>query len=72
MKNSNPSQCQRVIKHLSDGQWHSVMEFQAMNIPRYSARICELRKKGFNLEKRPIPGKNYEEWRNEDLAKLVS
>ena len=63
MKNSNPTQCQRILQRLEDGEWHSVTEFLQMYIPRYSARLLELKKNGYKFEKRKMPGKTYEEWR---------
>lgn len=63
MKNSKPSQNKRILQRLSDGKWHSILEFIRMCIPRYSARIHELKKQGYNLDKRSIKGKSYEAWR---------
>lgn len=55
------SQKEKIIRLLSDHDWHSVVELHEI-CWRYGARICDLKKEGYVLDKRK-GFKNLEEWR---------
>ena len=46
------SQQTKILNLLSDNQFHCSSEFYAMYIADPRTRICELKKKGYNLESR--------------------
>lgn len=52
------SQTQRILNYLSDGQPHTVAEIhQACGYSRLNSRVADLRKRGFAIYCRSIPGK---------------
>lgn len=63
MQYTKPTQCDQILKILNDQKWHCVTEFLNNYIPRYSARLYELQKRGYRLEKKRVHGKSYETWR---------
>ena len=69
-EHKDPTQCERILEVLADGEWHTAFMFLSMGIPRYGARIWELKERGFQLEKRTRSRKHgnarrrtYDQWR---------
>ena len=57
-----PSQKDRILDLLSDGQWHDTVELHAI-CWRYGARLWDLRQAGYSLDKRQTANPHIEEWR---------
>lgn len=61
MLEERPTQCERILAILSDGEWHSGEEFLAARISRFHARFVELKRSrkyrhlmaGKTIESRP-------------------
>jgi Helix-turn-helix domain len=51
------SQRQLVLHLLSDGDWHSSIEFVAEGVLRAAARVFELRCEGFAIDSRRVEGR---------------
>lgn len=73
-KHSRPTQCSRLIRYMQDcGSITQMEAIQELGIMRLASRISELRKNGYEIEKRMIKGKNrYGEsvsWASYSLAK---
>lgn len=72
--NKRPTQCARIIQYLQDFKSITQMEaIQQLGIMRLASRISELKKSGYDIEKKMIKGKNrYGEpvsWASYSLAK---
>jgi hypothetical protein len=52
--NARPTQCGSVLALLEDGCWHSTIEFVELGVLRVSARVHELRRRGFVIEVRRV------------------
>lgn len=50
-------QRERVLEVLSDLQWHPYMDLAAVGGVRYSARLLELKRLGYEIETRTVLGK---------------
>ncbi len=64
----NKSQVQRIEDALADGKWHCTSQFYADFMADPRARMIDLKKRGYDLEKRPCKSHNYhdgptKEWR---------
>lgn len=58
-KHSRPTQCSRLIRYMQDcGSITQMEAIQELGIMRLASRISELRKNGYEIEKRMIKGKN--------------
>jgi hypothetical protein len=57
-----PTQKERILALLSDGQWHDTIELHAI-CWRYGARLWDLRRDGYAFEKRRTADPRIEEWR---------
>ncbi len=57
-----PTQKDRILDLLADGQWHDTVELHAI-CWRYGARLWELRRAGYVFEKRRTADPRIEEWR---------
>lgn len=73
-KHSRPTQCSRLIRYMQDcGSITQMEAIQELGIMRLASRISELRKNGYEIEKRMVKGKNrYGEsvsWASYSLAK---
>ncbi len=73
-KHSRPTQCARLVRYLQD--FNSITQMEAISelgIMRLASRISELKKNGYEIEKRMVKGKNrYGEsvsWASYSLAK---
>ena len=72
--NKRPTQCARLVRYMQDFKSITQMEaIQELVIMRLASRISELRKNGYEIEKRMVKGKNrYGEsvsWASYSLAK---
>ncbi len=72
--NKRPTQCARLVRYMQDFKSITQMEaIQELGIMRLASRISELRKNGYEIEKRMVKGKNrYGEsvsWASYSLAK---
>lgn len=72
--NKRPTQCSRLIRYMQDcGSITQMEAIQELGIMRLASRISELRKNGYDIEKRMVKGKNrYGEsvsWASYSLAK---
>lgn len=57
--NKRPTQCDRLIRYMKDcGSITQMDAIQQLGIMRLASRISELRKSGYDIEKRMIKGKN--------------
>lgn len=54
------SHAQALLELLLDGRWHGMREVQNAGGWRYSARICEMRKAGYEIETRNVFGDVFE------------
>lgn len=55
------SQNARVLRVLSDGRWHTSANIvRKTGAKRLNSRMSELRKRGYEIEREPIPGKTGE------------
>lgn len=52
--NAQPPQCERVLVLLEDGCWHTTIEFVELGVLRASARVYELRRRGFAIDVRRV------------------
>lgn len=57
-----PTHKERILELLSDGEWHDTVELHEI-CWRYGARLWELRRAGYALEKRRTADPRIEEWR---------
>lgn len=53
----------RMLRLMSDGEWHSTQELVRKISHRFSATMHILRKRGYEFEKRPIQGERQNEYR---------
>lgn len=72
--NKRPTQCDRLLIYLQDFEAITQMEaISELGIMRLASRISELKKNGYEIEKRMVKGKNrYGEsvsWASYSLAK---
>lgn len=74
-KHSRPTQCSRIVSYMQD--FGSITQMEAISelgIMRLASRISELKKNGYDIEKRMVKGKNrYGEsvsWASYSLAKV--
>lgn len=52
------SQAARILRVLADGKWHTAAKIErAAGKSRLSARVSELRRRGFQIEHERVPGK---------------
>ena len=57
--NKRPTQCARLVRYMQDFKSITQMEaIQELGIMRLASRISELRKNGYEIEKRMVKGKN--------------
>jgi maleate cis-trans isomerase len=57
----------RLLKLLSDLQWHTRHELEAVSGNRYSARLLELKRLGYTIRKRPLVAGLGNEYKLESL-----
>jgi biotin operon repressor len=50
----------QMLHLMSDGEWHSAEELVEKVSHRFSATMHTLRKKGYEFQKRPFQGRQYE------------
>ncbi len=57
--NSRPTQCTRIIKYMQDfGEIDTLTAMRDLGVLRLASRISELKKNGYDINKRTIKGKN--------------
>ncbi|MCK9461448.1 MAG: hypothetical protein M0R80_17595 [Proteobacteria bacterium] len=56
------TQKEKIIKLLSDGEWHNATELHRI-CWRYSARMWDLKRDGYEFEKRINPINKLEDWK---------
>lgn len=65
------SQDTRVLEMLRHG-WVCGTEFLDERLPRYSARICELRKRGFVIVRQPCDNPRHRHASRQDQWRLIA
>ncbi len=53
------TQCERIIRYMKDfGSITALQAIQDLGVMRLASRICDLKKRGYNISKEDIPKRN--------------